>query len=366
MRDFIMDKKLRVGILGATGMVGQRFIALLENHPWYEVVTVAASPRSAGKTYEEAVGGRWKMTTPMPEGVKNLIVANVNEVEKVAASVDFVFSAVDMSKEEIRAIEDAYAKTETPVVSNNSAHRWTKDVPMVVPEINPEHFEVIEAQKKRLGTTRGFVAVKPNCSIQSYAPVLTAWKEFEPTEVVATTYQAISGAGKTFKDWPEMVENIIPYIGGEEEKSEQEPLRIWGKVVDGEIVKAEGPVITTQCIRVPVLNGHTAAVFVKFAKKPTKEELIDRIVKFKGLPQELELPSAPKQFIQYLEEDNRPQVQLDVDYENGMGVSVGRIREDSVYDFKFVGLSHNTVRGAAGGAILCAETLTAKGYIQAK
>ena len=364
--EIIMDKKLRVGILGATGMVGQRFIALLENHPWYEVVTVAASPRSAGKTYEEAVGDRWKMTTPMPEGVKKLVVANVNEVEKVAASVDFVFSAVDMTKEEIKAIEDAYAKTETPVVSNNSAHRWTKDVPMVVPEINPEHFEVIEAQKKRLGTTRGFVAVKPNCSIQSYAPVLTAWKEFEPTEVIATTYQAISGAGKNFKDWPEMIENIIPYIGGEEEKSEQEPLRIWGKVVDGEIVKAEGPTITTQCIRVPVLNGHTAAVFVKFAKKPTKEELIDRIVNFKGLPQELELPSAPKQFIQYLEEDNRPQVKLDVDYENGMGVSVGRIREDSVYDFKFVGLSHNTVRGAAGGAILCAETLTAKGYIQAK
>ena len=361
-----MDKKLRVGILGATGMVGQRFIALLENHPWYEVVTVAASPRSAGKTYEEAVGDRWKMTTPMPEAVKKLVVANVNEVEKVAASVDFVFSAVDMSKDEIKAIEDAYAKTETPVVSNNSAHRWTKDVPMVVPEINPEHFEVIEAQKKRLGTTRGFVAVKPNCSIQSYAPVLTAWKEFEPTEVVATTYQAISGAGKNFKDWPEMVENIIPYIGGEEEKSEQEPLRIWGKVVDGEIVKAEGPVITTQCIRVPVLNGHTAAVFVRFAKKPTKEQLIEKMVNFKGLPQELELPSAPKQFIQYLEEDNRPQVNLDVDYENGMGVSVGRLREDKVYDFKFVGLSHNTVRGAAGGAILCAETLTAKGYIQAK
>ena len=295
-----MNQKLRVGILGATGMVGQRFIALLENHPWYEVVTVAASPRSAGKTYEEAVGGRWKMTTPMPEAVKKLVVLNVNEVEKVAAGVDFVFSAVDMTKEEIRAIEDAYAKTETPVVSNNSAHRWTKDVPMVVPEINPEHFEVIEAQKKRLGTTRGFVAVKPNCSIQSYAPVLTAWKEFEPTEVVATTYQAISGAGKTFKDWPEMVENIIPYIGGEEEKSEQEPLRIWGKVVDGEIVKADGPVITTQCIRVPVLNGHTAAVFVKFAKKPTKEQLIEKLVNFKGLPQELELPSAPKQFIQYL------------------------------------------------------------------
>ena len=361
-----MEKKLKVGILGATGMVGQRFISLLENHPWYEVVTVAASPRSAGKTYEKAVGGRWKMTTPMPEAVKNMIVMNVNDVDAVASTVDFVFSAVDMSKDEIKAIEEAYAKTETPVVSNNSAHRWTKDVPMVVPEINPEHFEVIEAQKKRLGTTKGFVAVKPNCSIQSYTPVLTAWKEFEPTEVVATTYQAISGAGKTFKDWPEMIENIIPYIGGEEEKSEQEPLRIWGKVVDGEIVKAEGPVITTQCIRVPVLNGHTAAVFVKFAKKPTKEQLIDRLVNFKGLPQELELPSAPKQFIQYLEEDNRPQVQLDVNYENGMGVSVGRIREDSVYDFKFVGLSHNTVRGAAGGAILCAETLTAKGYIQAK
>ena len=361
-----MEKKLRVGILGATGMVGQRFISLLENHPWYEVVAVAASPRSAGKTYEEAVGGRWKMTTPMPEGVKNLMVMNVNDVEKVAAEVDFVFSAVDMTKEEIRAIEDAYAKTETPVVSNNSAHRWTPDVPMVVPEINPEHFEVIEFQKKRLGTTRGFVAVKPNCSIQSYAPVLTAWKEFEPVEVVATTYQAISGAGKTFKEWPEMIENIIPYIGGEEEKSEQEPLRLWGKIEDGVIVKAQSPVITTQCIRVPVLNGHTAAVFVKFAKKPTKEELIDRIRNFKGQPQELGLPSAPKQFIQYLEEDNRPQVKMDVDYEKGMGVSVGRLREDTVYDFKFVGLSHNTVRGAAGGAVLCAEMLTAKGYIQPK
>ncbi len=361
-----MDRKLKVGILGATGMVGQRFIALLENHPWYEVTTVAASPRSAGKTYEEAVGGRWKMTTPMPEAVKNLVVANVNEVEKVAAEVDFVFSAVDMTKDEIKAIEDAYAKTETPVVSNNSAHRWTPDVPMVVPEINPEHFEVIESQKKRLGTTKGFVAVKPNCSIQSYAPVLTAWKEFEPVEVVATTYQAISGAGKNFTDWPEMVENLIPYIGGEEEKSEQEPLRIWGKVENGVIVKAEGPVITTQCLRVPVLNGHTAAVFVKFAKKPTKEQLIEKLVNFKGLPQELELPSAPKQFIQYLEEDNRPQVKMDVDYERGMGISVGRLREDKVYDYKFVGLSHNTVRGAAGGAILCAETLTAKGYIGPK
>ncbi|MEY8351892.1 aspartate-semialdehyde dehydrogenase [Lachnospiraceae bacterium 54-53] len=361
-----MEKKLKVGVLGATGMVGQRFISLLENHPWYEVVTVAASPRSAGKTYEEAVGGRWKMTTPMPEAVKKLTVMNVNEVEEVAAGVDFVFSAVDMTKEEIRAIEEAYAKAETPVVSNNSAHRWTPDVPMVVPEINPEHFEVIKDQKKRLGTKRGFIAVKPNCSIQSYAPVLTAWKEFEPYEVVATTYQAISGAGKTFKDWPEMEGNIIPYIGGEEEKSEQEPLRLWGKIENGEIVKASEPVITCQCIRVPVLNGHTAAVFVKFRKKPGKEELIDRMVSFKGLPQELDLPSAPKQFIRYLEEDNRPQVSLDVDFEKGMGISVGRLREDTVYDFKFVGLSHNTVRGAAGGAVLSAELLTAQGYIKAR
>ena len=361
-----MEKKLRVGILGATGMVGQRFISLLENHPWYEVVTVAASPRSAGKSYEEAVGDRWKMSTPMPEAVKHLTVMNVNEVEAVAAGVDFVFSAVDMTKDEIKAIEEAYAKTETPVVSNNSAHRWTPDVPMVIPEINPEHFEIIKDQRKRLGTERGFIAVKPNCSIQSYAPVLTAWKEFEPYEVVATTYQAISGAGKTFKDWPEMEGNIIPYIGGEEEKSEQEPLRLWGTIENGEIVKAQEPVITCQCIRVPVLNGHTAAVFVKFRKYPAKEELIDRLVNFKGLPQELDLPSAPKQFIQYLEEDNRPQVALDVDFESGMGVSVGRLRTDSVYDYKFIGLSHNTVRGAAGGAVLCAELLTAKGYIKAR
>ncbi|MBE5973297.1 MAG: aspartate-semialdehyde dehydrogenase [Paenibacillaceae bacterium] len=361
-----MEKKLRVGILGATGMVGQRFISLLENHPWYEVVTVAASPRSAGKSYEEAVGDRWKMTTPMPEAVKHLTVMNVNEVEAVAAGVDFVFSAVDMTKDEIKAIEEAYAKTETPVVSNNSAHRWTPDVPMVIPEINPEHFEIIKDQRKRLGTERGFIAVKPNCSIQSYAPVLTAWKEFEPYEVVATTYQAISGAGKTFKDWPEMEGNIIPYIGGEEEKSEQEPLRLWGTIENGEIVKAQEPVITCQCIRVPVLNGHTAAVFVKFRKQPAKEELIDRLVNFKGLPQELDLPSAPKQFIQYLEEDNRPQVALDVDFESGMGVSVGRLRTDAVYDYKFIGLSHNTVRGAAGGAVLCAELLTAKGYIKAR
>ena len=361
-----MEQKLRVGILGATGMVGQRFISLLENHPWFEVVTLAASPRSAGKTYEEAVGGRWKMDTPMPEAVKKLVVMNVNDVEHVASTVDFVFSAVDMSKDEIKAIEEAYAKTETPVVSNNSAHRWTPDVPMVVPEINPEHFDVIEFQKKRLGTKRGFIAVKPNCSIQSYAPVLTAWKEFEPYEVVATTYQAISGAGKTFKDWPEMEGNIIPFIGGEEKKSEQEPLRIWGKIENGVIVKATEPKITCQCIRVPVLNGHTAAVFVKFRKKPTKEQLIEKLENFKGLPQELNLPSAPKQFIRYMTEDNRPQVTLDVNYENGMGINVGRLREDTIYDWKFVGLSHNTVRGAAGGAVLCAETLVAKKYISAK
>ncbi|HAB61975.1 MAG TPA: aspartate-semialdehyde dehydrogenase [Lachnospiraceae bacterium] len=361
-----MSSKLRVGILGATGMVGQRFISLLENHPWFEVVAVAASPRSAGKSYEEAVGDRWKMTTPMPEAVKKLVVLNVNEVEEVSSKVDFVFSAVDMTKDEIKAIEEAYAKTETPVVSNNSAHRWTPDVPMVVPELNPEHLEVIADQRKRLGTTKGFIVVKPNCSIQSYTPALHALKEFGPKVVVATTYQAISGAGKTFKDWPEMVGNIIPFIGGEEEKSEQEPLRIWGKVEDGKIVKAAGPVITTQCIRVPVLNGHTAAVFVSFDKKPTKDQMIEAWRNFKGLPQELELPSAPKQFIQYCEEENRPQINIDVDYENGMGVSIGRLREDTVYDYKFVGLSHNTVRGAAGGAVLIAELLKAQGYITAK
>ena len=358
--------KLRVGILGATGMVGQRFISILDDHPWFEVTTVAASPRSAGKTYEEAVGDRWKLEKPMPEAVKKLVVMNVNEVEKVAAEVDFVFSAVDMTKDEIRAIEEAYAKTETPVVSNNSAHRWTPDVPMMVPEINPGHMDVIEFQKKRLGTKNGFIAVKPNCSIQAYAPALTAWMEYEPYEVVASTYQAISGAGKTFKDWPEMIENIIPYIGGEEEKSEKEPLRLWGEIKDGVIVPAAGPIIPCQCIRVPVLNGHTATVFVKFKKKPTKEELIQKLVNFAGEPQKLALPSAPRQFIQYLEENDRPQVKLDVDYEGGMGVSVGRLREDTVYDWKFVGLAHNTLRGAAGGAVLCAELLKAKDFIKEK
>ena len=368
--EVIMDKKLKVGILGGTGMVGQRFISLLENHPWFEVVAIAASPRSAGKKYEDAIGGRWKMTTPMPEAVKNIIVEDVSNVEEVASKVDFVFSAVDMSKDEIKKIEEEYAKTEIPVVSNNSAHRWTPDVPMVVPELNPEHLEVIESQKKRLGTTRGFIAVKPNCSIQSYTPALHALKKagYEPKTVVATTYQAISGAGKTFKDWPEMEGNIIPFIGGEEEKSEQEPLRIWGHIENGEIVKADGPVITTQCIRVPVLNGHTAAVFVTFeeGKKPSKEEIIRVWREYSGVPQELKLPSAPEHFIQYLEDDNRPQVSMDVDYENGFGVSMGRLREDTVFDYKFVGLSHNTVRGAAGGAVLTAELLTAKKYITAK
>lgn len=361
-----MSEKLKVGVLGATGMVGQRFITLLAEHPWFEVTTLAASPRSAGKTYDECVEGRWKMTTPIPDAVKNIVVKNVNEVESVAAEVDFVFSAVDMTKDEIKAIEEAYAKAETPVVSNNSAHRWTPDVPMMVPEINPEHAAVIEFQRQRLGTKRGFVAVKPNCSIQSYAPVFSAWKDFGVTEAVVTTYQAISGAGKTFKDWPEMEGNIIPYIGGEEEKSEKEPLRLWGKIENGVIVPAESPRITSQCIRVPILNGHTAAVFVNLKEKPDKQELIDAMTSFSGRPQELKLPSAPSQFIQYLSDDNRPQVALDVDYENGMGISVGRLREDSIYDWKFVGLSHNTIRGAAGGAVLCAELLKAEGYISAK
>ena len=361
-----MNEKLKVGILGGTGMVGQRFISLLEDHPWFEVTTIAASPRSAGKTYEEAVGGRWKMDTPMPEKVKNIVVMNVNEVEQVAAQVDFVFSAVDMTKDEIKKIEEEYAKTETPVVSNNSAHRWTEDVPMVIPEVNDDHLDVISFQKKRLGTTRGFIAVKPNCSIQSYAPAIAAWREFEPYEIVVTTYQAISGAGKTFQDWPEMAGNVIPYIGGEEEKSEKEPLRVLGKVENGVIKPAESPLITCQCVRVPVLNGHTAAVFIKFRKKVTKEQLIEKLTAYKGLPQELELPSAPKQFIQYMEEDNRPQVALDVDFEKGMGITIGRLREDTVYDWKFIGLSHNTVRGAAGGGVLCAELLKAKGYITKK
>lgn len=358
-----MSEKLKVGILGGTGMVGQRFISLLENHPWFEVAAIAASPRSAGKTYEEAVGGRWKMDTPMPEAVKNLIVLNVNDVEHVASQVDFVFSAVDMTKDEIKKIEEAYAKTETPVVSNNSAHRWTPDVPMMVPEINPEHAAVIESQKKRLGTKRGFVAVKPNCSIQSYAPVLTAWKEFEPYEVVATTYQAISGAGKTFKTWPEMVDNVIPYIGGEDEKSENEPLKLWGHVEDGKIVNATLPVISAQCLRVACSDGHMAAVSVSFKKKPTIEQIKERWANYETEAQRLELPSAPKPFLQYFEDPSRPQTRLDRDFQNGFGVSIGRLREDKLFDYRFVCLSHNTVRGAAGGGILTAELLCRKGYI---
>ena len=361
-----MSNKLQVAVLGGTGMVGQRFISILNNHPWFEVKTIAASPRSAGQTYEEAVGNRWKMDGPIPDSVKNIVIKDVTDVKGVSEDVDFVLSAVNMSKDEIKAIEEEYAKTETPVVSNNSAHRWTPDVPMIIPEINPEHMDVIEFQKKRLGTNTGFIAVKPNCSIQSYTPALTAWKEFEPYEVVATTYQAISGAGKNFEEWPEMVGNVIPFISGEEEKSEKEPLRIWGKIENGVIVPADDVKITCQCIRIPVLYGHTAAAFVKFKKNPTKEQLIEKLEQFSGLPQKLELPSAPKQFIQYMQEDNRPQITLDVNYENGMGVSIGRIREDSVYDWKFVGLSHHTLRGAAGGAVECAELLKASGYINKK
>jgi len=361
-----MVNKLKVGIVGGTGMVGQRFVALLENHPWFEVTSIAASANSAGKTYEEATEGRWKLSTPMPDSVKNIIVKDASQVENVASDVDFIFCAVDMKKDEIRALEEAYAKTGTPVVSNNSAHRWTPDVPMVIPEINPGHLEIIEYQRKRLGTPTGFIAVKPNCSIQSYVPALNALKEFEPVKVVACTYQAISGAGKTFKDWPEMIDNVIPYINGEEEKSEQEPLKIWGRIENGAIVKADSPVITTQCIRVPVTDGHLAATFVSFRNKPAKDEIISVWKNFKGLPQELNLPSAPKQFITYFEEDNRPQTKLDRDIENGMGVSIGRLREDTLYDYKFISLSHNTIRGAAGGAVLIAELLKAQGYITKK
>ena len=354
--------KLKVGVIGATGMVGQRFLTLLDNHPFFEVTALAASARSAGKTYREAVGNRWKLKTAMPQYAADMLVHDAANIEEMKALCSMVFCAVDMKKEDIRALEDAYAKAEIPVVSNNSAHRWTPDVPMVIPEINDAHLAVIEAQKKRLGTKRGFVAVKPNCSIQSYVPALTALLEFEPYEVVATTYQAISGAGKTFNEWPEMIDNVIPFIGGEEEKSEQEPLRVWGHVENGEIVKREGITITTQCIRVPVTDGHTAAVFVKFRKKPTKEQILAAWKSFKGKPQELTLPHAPAQFITYFEEDNRPQAALDRDIYGGMGVTVGRLREDSVYDYKFVGLSHNTLRGAAGGAVLIAELLYKKGY----
>lgn len=356
-------KRYKAGIIGATGMVGQRFATLLENHPWFEVTALAASPRSAGKTYEEAVGNRWAMTSPMPEKMKKMVVLNaVEDIEKIAGLVDFVFCAVDMKKDEIKALEEKYAKAEVPVVSNNSAHRGTPDVPMVVPEINDDHIQIIESQRKRLGTKKGFIAVKSNCSIQSYVPALNPLMEYGITKVLACTYQAISGAGKTFETWPEMLDNLIPFIGGEEEKSEQEPLKVWGHIEGDKIVNATAPSITTQCLRVPVSDGHTAAVFVSFDKKPSKEEILEKWAAFKGAPQELELPSAPKQFIHYFEEDNRPQAKLDRNLEGGMAVSVGRLREDTQYDYKFVCLSHNTLRGAAGGGVLLAELLAAKGY----
>lgn len=357
-------EKYRVGVIGGTGMVGQRFVTLLENHPWFELTAIAASARSAGKTYEEAIGARWALDVPMPEAAKGMVVYNAEtDIEEIAARVDFVFSAVDMKKEEIQALEEAYAKHECPVVSNNSAHRWTPDVPMVVPEINPEHIKVIEAQRKRLGVERGFIAVKSNCSLQSYVPALAPLMDkYKVTKALACTYQAISGAGKTFETFPEIVDNVIPYIGGEEEKSEKEPLKIWGKIEGDKIIDATSPSITTQCLRVPVSDGHTAAVFVSFENKPSKDEILEAWKNFRGVPQELELPSAPKQFLNYFTEDDRPQPKLDRDLEGGMAVSIGRLREDSQYDYKFVCLSHNTLRGAAGGAVLLAELLAARGY----
>ena len=357
-------KQYKVGVVGATGMVGQRFVTLMENHPWFNLEVVAASPRSAGKTYEEAVGSKWAMKTPMPESVKKMIVMDASKVEEVAAKVDFIFCAVNMKKDEIRALEEAYAKAECPVVSNNSAHRFTPDVPMVVPEINAQHIEIIADQRKRLGTKRGFIAVKSNCSLQSYVPALhPLMADFGVDKCLVCTYQAISGAGKTFETFPEILDNVIPYIGGEEEKSEKEPLKLWGHIENGQIVPATCPSFTAQCLRVPVSDGHTAAVFVSFDKKPTKEQILEKWANFRGPAQELELPSAPKQFLHYFTEDDRPQPKLDRNLENGMAVSVGRLREDTQYDYKFVCMSHNTLRGAAGGAVLLAELLAAKGYL---
>jgi aspartate-semialdehyde dehydrogenase len=361
-----MERKLRVGIVGGTGMVGQRFVTLLAEHPWFEVAAIAASERSAGKTYLEAVADRWSMAGPVPEAIGKIRVQNAAAVEAVCEGVDFVFCAVDMSKDETRALEEQYARAETPVVSNNSAHRFTPDVPMLVPEINPEHLAIIPLQRARLGVKRGFIAVKPNCSIQSYVPPLHMLREFGPTRVNVCTYQAISGAGKTFKDWPEMIDNVIPFIKGEEEKSEQEPLKIWGRIEGNAIVNTAEPVISAQCIRVPVADGHLAAVSVAFARKPGRSEILERWAAFKGRPQELKLPSAPEQFIKYFEEENRPQTKLDRDFDKGMGITVGRLREDPLFDYKFVALSHNTLRGAAGGGVLTAELLAAEGYIAAK
>ena len=359
-------QKYRVGIIGATGMVGQRFLTLLENHPWFEVTALAASARSAGQTYREAVANRWAFDWPIPDYAAGMTILDAANVNALAEKVDFTFCAVDMPKDQIRALEDSVARTETPVVSNNSAHRWTKDVPMMVPEVNSDHTAVIEYQRRRLGTKTGFVAVKPNCSIQGYVPALSPLRDFGIKQISVCTYQAISGAGKTFKRCPEMIDNVIPYIGGEEEKSEMEPLKIWGHVENGEIVSAGAPVISAQCYRVPVSDGHMAAVSVSFDKKPPRDEILDRWKAFKGAPQELNLPSAPKQFLTYFEEDNRPQTRLDRDLERGMGVSLGRLREDSIFDYKFAALAHNTVRGAAGGAVLTAELLCAQGYIPHK
>ena len=356
-------KKFNVGIIGATGMVGQRFATLLENHPWFDVKVLAASPRTAGKTYKEAVSARWCMEKPIPEKMADLVIMNATEdVEKIASMVDFVFCAVDMNKDEIKALEEKYAKAECPVVSNNSAHRGTPDVPMLLPELNADHAKVIEAQRKRLGTKRGFISVKPNCSLQGYVPALFPLSKFGIKDVLVCTYQAISGAGKTFETWPEMVDNVIPFIGGEEQKSEQEPLKIWGKVEGDHIENATSPNFTAQCIRVPVSDGHMGAVFARFENKPSIEEIKEIWKEYKGRAQELELPSAPKQFLNYFEEDNMPQTKLCRDLENGMAISIGRLREDTQYDYKFVCLSHNTLRGAAGGAVLMAELLAAKGY----
>lgn len=358
-----MSNKLRAGIIGATGMVGQRLITLLHDHPYFEISALAASARSAGVTYKEAVDGRWKMKTELPSDIGEMTVTDAADVSAMKEKCDFVFCAVNMKKADILAMEEAYAKAEIPVVSNNSANRWTEDVPMVIPEINDSHLEVIASQRKRLGTTKGFIAVKPNCSIQSYVPMLTPLLKYGIKEVVVTTYQAISGSGKTFKEWPEMIDNLIPFISGEEEKSQLEPLRIWGKVEGDAVVPADEPKISVQCLRVPVTDGHTAAVFVNFENKPTKEQIIEDWKNFKGAPQELELPHAPEQFVTYFEEDNRPQAALDRDIYGGMGVTAGRLREDVNYDYKFVGLSHNTLRGAAGGAVLIAELLYRKGYL---
>ncbi len=358
-----MEKKYNVGIIGATGMVGQRFATLLENHPWFNVTVLAASSRSAGKTYKEAAGNRWALQKPMPKSMEDMVIVDAANVDEVVSKVDFVFCAVDMKKEDIRALEEKYAKAECPVVSNNSAHRFTPDVPMIIPEINDNHLDIIASQKARLGTKRGFIAVKSNCSLQSYVPAIHPLMKYGVTKVLACTYQAISGAGKTFERWPEMIDNVIPYIGGEEEKSEQEPLKIWGKIENGEIVKATSPSITAQCIRVPVTDGHTAAVFVELENKPSMEQIIKDWDEYKGKPQELNLPSAPKKFLHYFTENDRPQIKSERNLENGMAISIGRLREDTQYTIKFVCMSHNTLRGAAGGAVLLAELLCAEGYM---